>query len=106
MHKEPRRRIRLAGTKEAAALLGVTGPRISQLARTHADFPEPVDHLSSGRVWLLEDLEEWNARNPRQPKANAKPKQGPARSLSKPTPTVDLTSAADDRDLRSWTPPQ
>ncbi|HRD59943.1 MAG TPA: DNA-binding protein [Nocardioides sp.] len=48
----------LMGVTEIAAMLGVSGQRVSQLSRTRA-FPEPVAELAAGRVWLRADVEKW-----------------------------------------------
>lgn len=50
--------MRLAGAAEAAALLGVSRQQVHRLA-ARADFPEPLDTLATGRVWLWAELELW-----------------------------------------------
>lgn len=40
------------------ARLGLSASRTYQLTRRR-DFPEPVDHLARGRIWLKEDVEAW-----------------------------------------------
>jgi hypothetical protein len=43
---------------EIAAMLGVSRQRANELS-LRAGFPEPYGALSTGRVWLLEDVEAW-----------------------------------------------
>jgi hypothetical protein len=59
-------RPRLAGVAEAAAIIGWDKRRVI----TYIDrgrFPEPIQSLAAGRVWLWDDVEryarEWHARN-------------------------------------------
>lgn len=49
----------LAGTAEAAEILKVANQAVARLARTHADFPRPVQVLAAGPVYLRGELEEW-----------------------------------------------
>jgi predicted DNA-binding transcriptional regulator AlpA len=51
------------GATEAAALVGVSRQRLSQLIDTYDDFPRG-QQLARGRVWPRRDLEEWLARHP------------------------------------------
>jgi hypothetical protein len=56
---------RVAGVAEAAAIIGWDKRRVvTYIDRGH--FPEPVQSLASGRVWLWDDVEEyaraWRAR--------------------------------------------
>lgn len=55
-------RLRLAGVAEAAEVLGVSRQQVHRLAQ-RPDFPEPVAHLQSGRVWLLDEVEEWQRQH-------------------------------------------
>ena len=48
---------------EIADYLGVTRQRVAVLVE-RADFPEPIAHLSVGRVWRTSDVREWAARRP------------------------------------------
>jgi prophage regulatory protein len=48
----------LAGLSEIVGMLGVTKrTALKYLARE--DFPEPIDRLATGRVWLRADVERW-----------------------------------------------
>ena len=68
----PDRRIpKLAGLAEVAGLAGVSRTRAGQLA-AHPDFPEPVDRLAMGPVWLESDVKKFLA-TPR--KAGRRPKE-------------------------------
>jgi predicted DNA-binding transcriptional regulator AlpA len=49
----------LVGTKEVAALLGVSRQRVNRIAQTHPEFPRPVGQLAAGRVWKRKDILEW-----------------------------------------------
>ena len=51
---------RLAGAHEIRELLGVSRQRVYQLA-ARADFPEPVAILAQGKVWAVDDIEQWIA---------------------------------------------
>lgn len=53
-----RRRVKLAGISEIAALLSVSRQRANQLAKRE-DFPRPLDRLASGPVWRRSDIERW-----------------------------------------------
>ena len=49
----------LVAIREIAAMLGVSKQRVSAIIKTHADFPEPDDELSIGRVWKRSRIEAW-----------------------------------------------
>ncbi|MGW7688788.1 helix-turn-helix transcriptional regulator [Streptomyces asiaticus] len=49
---------RTGGLTEIGELLGVTRQRAFTLAK-RADFPEPVAISRAGRVWDLDQVEEW-----------------------------------------------
>jgi hypothetical protein len=49
----------LMGVAEIAELLNVSRQRVHQLAREHADFPQPVAELKAGKIWLRRDVEAW-----------------------------------------------
>lgn len=57
--------IRLAGPHEVAAILGVSRQWAAQISQRKT-FPEPIAELRIGNVWLVQDVEEWAARNPRK----------------------------------------
>lgn len=46
------------GHAELGARLRVSRQRLAEIT-ARADFPEPIDHLRSGRVWLKADVERW-----------------------------------------------
>ncbi|QAY71794.1 DNA-binding protein [Xylanimonas protaetiae] len=46
------------GVKEIADLLLVSRQRASQIS-ARRDFPEPVDTLAMGKVWLEDDVMAW-----------------------------------------------
>lgn len=48
----------LAGLAEVASLAGVSRTRAGQLAN-HPDFPEPVQRLAMGPVWLEADVQKF-----------------------------------------------
>ena len=52
----------LAGVAEVAEILGVN-IRTAHRIVNRDDFPEPLDTLSTGRVWKRTDVERW-ARKP------------------------------------------
>jgi prophage regulatory protein len=52
--------MRLAGAHEVRELLGVSRQRVYQLA-ARPDFPEPVAILAQGKVWAVDDIEQWIA---------------------------------------------
>ncbi|WP_131764619.1 DNA-binding protein [Candidatus Protofrankia californiensis] len=47
------------GTAEIAERLGVSRVRVHQIATTDPSFPEPLDEIKAGKVWLAEDIERW-----------------------------------------------
>lgn len=47
----------LVGPAEAAEILGVTRPRVWQLDKQTARFPEPVARAAAGSVWARADVE-------------------------------------------------
>ena len=51
---------RLAGAHEIRELLGVSRQRVYQLA-ARPDFPEPIAFLAQGKVWAVDDIEQWIA---------------------------------------------
>jgi hypothetical protein len=53
-------RTRLVGRGELRKLFGVSYTRAVQIA-AQADFPEPLDELSVGKIWLLGDVVTWAA---------------------------------------------
>lgn len=57
----------LVGAAEIAELLGVSRQRVTQLTN-RADFPKPVARLAMGKVWRLEDVEDWNDQRPPDPR--------------------------------------
>lgn len=54
----------VVGVAEIAELLGVSRQRAIQIVRDHADFPEPVADLASGRVWHRPSVDAWIAAHP------------------------------------------
>jgi hypothetical protein len=48
----------LAGDSEISVLLGLTPTRISQLVRAE-QMPQPRQRLSTGPVWMLEEVFDW-----------------------------------------------
>jgi predicted DNA-binding transcriptional regulator AlpA len=56
-------RPRVVGTAEVAAMLGVSAARVRQLSR-RADWPEPLEVLATGKVWLRRDVEQWMVEHP------------------------------------------
>ncbi|MCA2216981.1 helix-turn-helix transcriptional regulator [Jidongwangia harbinensis] len=54
----PRESLRLVGAHEIRKLIGVSRQRVYQLAR-RPDFPKPVAKLTQGKIWNLNDVEEW-----------------------------------------------
>lgn len=49
----------LVGTIELAQAFDVEPNTVTTWAKRHADFPEPVRRLGSGRLWLLPEVEKW-----------------------------------------------
>lgn len=60
----------LVGTKEVAALLGVSRQRVNRIAQTHSGFPRPVGRLAAGRVWKRKDILEWATKRGQRPNLN------------------------------------
>ena len=48
----------LVGAGEVRAMLGVSKQRASQITRSKS-FPDPVQTLIQGPIWLRSDVEEW-----------------------------------------------
>lgn len=64
---------KLAGLAEVASLAGVSRTRAGQIA-AHPDFPEPVQRLAMGPVWLEANVQKFlnTERKPgRKPKGGA-----------------------------------
>lgn len=63
------------GTSEVAERLGVSRQRVSELAKTHPDFPEPVERLRSGPIYFNEDIDKfernWERRRTGRPRSKA-----------------------------------
>ena len=55
---------RLAGRGELRRLFGVSATRTIQIAE-RPDFPEPLDELSVGKIWALDDVIAWAERSGR-----------------------------------------
>lgn len=51
-------RHRLVGRAELRKMLGVSHTRTIQISE-RADFPPPMDQLSVGKIWLLDDVIAW-----------------------------------------------
>ena len=49
---------RLAGSGDIAKRLRMSRQRVQQIA-AEPDFPEPLQTLAMGRVWLESDVEAW-----------------------------------------------
>lgn len=49
----------MVGLTEIGQLLGVTAQRADQIAGNYTDFPKPIAHLASGRVWSRQAIETW-----------------------------------------------
>lgn len=58
-------RIDLVMSAEIVQMLGLSRPRVDQLANTK-NFPEPVAVVKAGRIWLRKDVEEWAAKTGRE----------------------------------------
>jgi prophage regulatory protein len=52
----------LVGTGEVRAMLGVSKQRAYQITRQKG-FPDPVQRLIQGPVWLRSDVEAWIRQN-------------------------------------------
>lgn len=48
----------LMGAREIEDRLGVSRQRVHQLV-TRPDWPKPYDELAMGKVWRIEDVEQW-----------------------------------------------
>lgn len=63
------------GTSEIAERFGVSRQRVSELARNHADFPEPLARLKSGPIYDKADVDAfergWQRRRTGRPRKNA-----------------------------------
>ena len=68
---------RLAGVAEIAALKGISRSRAGDITK-HPGFPEPVQRLAMGPVWLEADVKTFLA-TPR--KAGRKPREPIERNL-------------------------
>lgn len=56
----------MVAVAEIAAHFGVSTQRVYQwIARP--DFPQPIAHLSVGRIWRAADVREWARRRPGRP---------------------------------------
>lgn len=89
-------RLRLAGVGEVMAILGVSRTRARKLME-RSSFPEPVDVLATGRVWLRADIEAFQAARSRKP---GRPrKRGASGPVQEPVPLV----APFIDVLREWT---
>lgn len=49
------------GTTEIATLLGVSRQRADQISQKKG-FPDPVAHLTMGRIWSTDDVMDWARR--------------------------------------------
>jgi serine/threonine protein kinase len=58
--------MRLGGMTELAELLDVTSQRVAKLVLRRG-FPDPIAHLSAGRVWDLDAVERWDHLHRRGP---------------------------------------
>ena len=63
----------LAGIAEIAELFGVSRHAAVRYTK-RADFPEPLDRLAAGPVWLRKDVEKWGKNT--LPLAPGRPPQG------------------------------
>jgi hypothetical protein len=57
----------IVSVPEVAAILDVSKQRVHELAAGHAEFPEPVYELSTGRLWLRAAIEAFAQRWERKP---------------------------------------
>jgi len=53
--------LRLVGRGELRRLFGVSATRTIQIA-DRPDFPPPLDELSVGKIWALDDVIAWARR--------------------------------------------
>ncbi len=72
--------IRIVGPAEAAVMIGVSPSRVHVLVRDEPSFPTPIGTLSTGRVWLADEVEEWAAANPRPGRGHARRKNVDSRT--------------------------
>jgi len=64
MDTAPRPQLRLVGRGELRRLFGVSATRTIQIAE-RPDFPPPLDELSVGKIWALDDVVAWAERTGR-----------------------------------------
>ena len=64
MDTAPRSQLRLVGRGELRRLFGVSATRTIQIAE-RPDFPPPLDELSVGKIWALDDVIAWAERTGR-----------------------------------------
>jgi prophage regulatory protein len=50
--------VKLYAAREVTDRLGISRQRLSQLMQRD-DFPEPIEKLHAGYIWLAEDIERW-----------------------------------------------
>ena len=98
---------RLMGTQEAARFLGVRPPNFVRDWAARHDFPAPVATLSSGRVWLADDVDRYAAvRRSPEPTEGRMAEiarrtcwwQGPEQTLARPLEFVARVMASGSRD--------
>jgi hypothetical protein len=75
----------LAGAAEIALLLDVSRQRVTQLA-AKPSFPAPLDRLSMGAVWRLDDIREFAERTGRPFHLEALPRRAPEEGVCAPSP--------------------
>ena len=61
MDTAPVTQLRLVGRGELRRLFGVSATRTIQIAE-RPDFPAPLDELSVGKIWALDDVVAWAER--------------------------------------------
>jgi predicted DNA-binding transcriptional regulator AlpA len=49
------------GFSEIAEFLEISRPRATRLVNRH-DFPQPIQTLASGRIWLADSVREWQRK--------------------------------------------
>jgi prophage regulatory protein len=49
----------LVGVAEVAQMLDVSRQRVDAIAKRHDDFPKPIAELMAGRIWVRQQIEEW-----------------------------------------------
>jgi hypothetical protein len=62
----PPLKMKLASAGEGARIFGVSKQRFNQLA-AKPGFPEPIDRIDIGRIWLYDTLTEYNRTRPKRP---------------------------------------